>query len=345
MMKQEFPRCPICDNETEYCVWKQFLTSGVECKHCGARWSFYQKYDWKGQDEGIRMNLVRVGKFNVTAEVMSLLNTRDTPLFKWKTLKKTSDTPLPAAQMTSQSGNLGQEQKSSISTSSAALSSSSDRLHEQAASSFSDASIFEKVRYWEGDKKVLSSMGGDMLVTRTDVRLIQKGPFMKDNKKLLKKFVSGELDTNSDDCIKFLSRTSNPMVHIPMNSIDIEGLQYNKLVDVRHKGVSLVTGIWGAGGETRTAYFVVTIPYVDKDDVRQTPKFFVDEQEGKRLHKEIYERALKVKRSLTKANVQIAVNEKPVKTDDEALRLLKIRLAKGEITAQEYEEKKRLIEQ
>jgi uncharacterized membrane protein len=71
----------------------------------------------------------------------------------------------------------------------------------------------------------------------------------------------------------------------------------------------------------------------------------VDRLEGKQLHNKIYEEALRAKRSLTKANVQIAVNEKTVKANDEALRILKVRLAKGEITAQEYEEKKRLIEQ
>lgn len=345
MMKQEFPHCPICENETEYFVWKHSLSSGVECKHCGARWSFHRKVNWKGQAEEIRMSLEKPGKFNVTVEVMSLLRKWDTPLSRWKTLKRGSDVSVPAVQMASQPENLGPEHQSSVSASSTIAPSFSDRLHEQDAASLSDALIFDHVSYWGGDKKVLSRMDGDILVTRTDVSFVQKGPLMKDNKKLLKKFVIGELDKNSDDCLKFLSRISNPIIHVPINGIDIDGLQYNVGVDVRRQGVSLVTGIWGAGGEKRTTYFFVTIPYIDKDGVHQTPKFFVDRQGGKRLHKEIYERVLNARRSPAKANMQISGDEKPVKADDDALKLLKIRLAKGEITAQEYQEKKLLIEQ
>lgn len=57
----------------------------------------------------------------------------------------------------------------------------SDKMSDEEIKS---SDIFEGVEYWEGDKKVLSSMSGDMLVTRTDVRLIQKGPFTKNNQKL-----------------------------------------------------------------------------------------------------------------------------------------------------------------
>lgn len=327
MMKTEFPKCPLCNCETDF-IPSGLFKRQIECVECGARWLISKKYNWKGQDQGLVMQLTKIGKSTVSATVVNLLN-KAVPISKWK--------------------NLATEEVS--------LSHSKKDEREPEQHSFDDTFwaqtvIFDESVYWEGDKKVLDSMKGDFLVTQNDVRFIRKGKFMKSNKKLLENVLRGTLKADSNDCKEFLDRIRNPVIYIPMGDIDVESLKYETLVKVERKGVSTskvlafgIFGLGGAGGEKRTNYYVLNIPYQDNDGIRQEPKFFVNRKKGKELHGTIYQRALRIKKE-TEAEKKVEIETRPRTTekDSEAMRILKLRLAKGEITKEQFEEMKAVIE-
>lgn len=311
MMKAEFPACPICNHHTDYGVSGP-LKNQVECLKCGATWFLDKKYNWKGEYQGLLMQLMKIGQTTPSAEIVGLLH-ESVPLSMWKNIRKED------------------------------VIQSSPDLSE---ADLRKSAVFDGVSYWKGDKKILESMKGDIVVTQDDVRFVNKGGFMKGNKKLLKMISEGKLGPSSNDYKVFLQRLNNPMIRIPIDSIEVEGLKYETLVDVKQRGTTMESFIFGlGGGEKRTNYYVVQIPYKDSDGVNQIPKFFVKQKEGMELHTTIYQKALIMKKETeAEKKVEIETRRETIEKDSEAIRILKLRLAKGEITKEQYEEMKAIVE-
>lgn len=89
MMKTEFPQCPLCKAEADYVPSNRRYK--YECTNCGSQWFVFRKYDWKGRDKGITMQLVKMGdNCSCSATQLSLLY-KPVPISVWKSAAKGED--------------------------------------------------------------------------------------------------------------------------------------------------------------------------------------------------------------------------------------------------------------
>ena len=91
----------------------------------------------------------------------------------------------------------------------------------------------------------------------------------------------------------------------------------------------------------------VVVPYIDENGIPQEPRFGASSLGGKvirELSAKLYELIVKSKKN----NIQSASSKQQTDTsktkEDDPMLVLKMRLAKGEITKEEYEDLKKILE-
>lgn len=139
---------------------------------------------------------------------------------------------------------------------------------------------------------------------------------------------------------------------IPLDSVIVErwGIE-----EISRGGFSSGAGDIGIGsgmiyGSGRAHH--VLVPYVDENGIPQAPRFGLSSYKGEAIRKlaaELYQQVVIEKREstkyLSKADKQ-PLNQEPVSSPniDDPLKVLKLRFAKGEITKEQYEEMRKILE-
>jgi len=138
-------------------------------------------------------------------------------------------------------------------------------------------------------------------------------------------------------------------ITIPLEKVIIEDWKVDE--KIRRKsmvGGGAGFGLFGGGGvihDTGKAHDIV-IPYVDENGITQAPRFGIVSFSGNAIRewaKIIYDQLVMVnKEKQTQKNIPSGnTDEKP---QEDPIRILKIRLAKGEITKEEFDDLKSALE-
>jgi hypothetical protein len=99
----------------------------------------------------------------------------------------------------------------------------------------------------------------------------------------------------------------------------------------------------------------ILVPYVDENGIPQAPRFGLSSYMGEAIRKlasELYLRVVNEKResikfsSIADNNTKQPPNQKQISSSniDDPLKVLKIRYARGEITKEQYEEMRKMLE-
>lgn len=144
---------------------------------------------------------------------------------------------------------------------------------------------------------------------------------------------------------------------IPLASIDVGSYSIEEKTrrqQVSGIGSSPVDGVFGGTGfihESGKEHHLV-IPYVDENGIPQSPRFGVTSFRGKAIREfaaELYNQLVKLQeksspQTAPTSNIQAGQKTETVQTRESPLLVLKMRLAKGEITKEEYEELREMLE-
>lgn len=139
-------------------------------------------------------------------------------------------------------------------------------------------------------------------------------------------------------------------ITIPLRSINIEkwGIEEeSRRKSITGSGVALTDGVAIGGGaihDSGKAHHIV-VPYLDENNIPQEPRFGASSIGGKvirELSAKLYELIVKSKKGEQKTN-ESEMEMSKTKEDDPIL-VLKMRLAKGEITKEEFEELRKMLE-
>ena len=141
-------------------------------------------------------------------------------------------------------------------------------------------------------------------------------------------------------------------IHIPLDKVILGDWKIDEKVRRKNMaGGGVGFGLFGGAGtihDTGKAHDIV-VPYVDENGIEQAPRFGVSSISGNAIRewaKLIYDALVEVQKNKT-IQTERQEEERPVepKNDGEdPLKVLKLRLAKGEITKDEYEELKEILD-
>lgn len=156
----------------------------------------------------------------------------------------------------------------------------------------------------------------------------------------------------------FIKKNDNPAkrieIIISLNSVQIEGWEVeeeSRRKSVGMGGLAAPTGFGAAGIASGTVHdegkaHHIVIPYVDENGIPQKPRFGISSFGGKAIREwseKVYQQIVKVKST----SRSIQEKNKPINTsgnNDDPLHVLKLRFAKGEITKEEYEDMRKMLE-
>ena len=140
---------------------------------------------------------------------------------------------------------------------------------------------------------------------------------------------------------------------IPLDSVIVERWGIEEIS--RKQGVSGGAGDVGIGSgilyDSGKAHHIA-IPYTDENGIPQLPRFGISSFRGKAIREwavKLYQQVVNEKREsakfLSETDKQ-TINQEPVSSPniDDPLKVLKLRFAKGEITKEQYEEIRRMLE-
>jgi Short C-terminal domain len=92
----------------------------------------------------------------------------------------------------------------------------------------------------------------------------------------------------------------------------------------------------------------IVIPYVDENGIPQEPRFGVSSFRGKAIREwssKLYEQVAKARKNDVSQRLEVHTsNNESSQTSDDPVKILKLRFAKGEISKEEYEEMRKVIE-
>jgi len=168
-------------------------------------------------------------------------------------------------------------------------------------------------------------------------------------------YQAGEL-TLTDSHLIFVKKDRNTVkrwdIIIPLKSIRVDGWRIeeeSRRQTIVGGGGGIVTGsgIGGGGGggmihQEGKAHHIV-IPYVDENGIPQEPRFGISSFGGKAIREwseKIYNQIVIVKKN----NLPNSTVTKTPEPQQDPLIFLKLRLAKGEISKEEYEDLKKTLE-
>ncbi|HUL14337.1 MAG TPA: SHOCT domain-containing protein [Candidatus Acidoferrum sp.] len=156
----------------------------------------------------------------------------------------------------------------------------------------------------------------------------------------------------------FTKYDKNPLkrieIIIPLNSVQMQDWGIEE--ETRRKSVSMggfatSTGLGavgvGAGSihDEGKAHHIV-IPYVDENGIPQKPRFGISSIGGKAIREwseKVYEQIVKAKR-VESASIQEKTSSAESTKNEDPIHVLKLRFAKGEITKEEFEDMKKMLE-
>ena len=140
-------------------------------------------------------------------------------------------------------------------------------------------------------------------------------------------------------------------IHIPLDKVILGDWKIDEKVRRQSvAGAGAGFGLFGGAGtihDTGKAHDIV-VPYIDENGIEQAPRFGVSSLTGNAIRewaKLIYDTLVEVQKNKTNQpeEQENEKTEEPKKSDEDPLKVLKLRLAKGEITKEEYEELKELL--
>jgi hypothetical protein len=170
------------------------------------------------------------------------------------------------------------------------------------------------------------------------------------------KFQTGRLIL-SEHYLIFAREHKNPEkrweIVIPLDSVIVERWGIEEIS--RKQGVSGGAGDVGIGSgilyDSGKAHHIA-IPYTDENGIPQLPRFGISSFRGKAIREwavKLYQQVVNEKREsakfLSETDKQ-TINQEPVSSPniDDPLKVLKLRFAKGEITKEQYEEMRKMLE-
>lgn len=182
---------------------------------------------------------------------------------------------------------------------------------------------------------------------------------------LISKYETGQMALTKSHLI-FVKKESNPEkrweIVIPLKSVILDRWTIEE--ETRRKtlagGGSAIgdTGVAIGGGavhDSGKAHHII-VPYIDENGIRQDPRFGVSSFRGKAIREwaaTLYQQIVEVRKSMEQVQEQTA-REAPrhssqssttsSATEEDPLKILKRRLAKGEISKEEYEELRKMLE-
>ncbi len=155
------------------------------------------------------------------------------------------------------------------------------------------------------------------------------------------KMINGEAVLHQDS-IEFVKQNGGMIMNIPLKSIQFENFGIdNKVTGQAVQGASLFGFDFGGTTQNITSARLI-IPYIDHNGVLQKPEFEfggIIKKTGK-WAEEIYKILLPLQNNSDSVKNKIVENH----DDDEVIRILKIRYAKGEISKEEFHEIKKDLE-
>ena len=157
----------------------------------------------------------------------------------------------------------------------------------------------------------------------------------------------------TDEYLIFAKGNKDPAkrweIMIPINSIVIE--QWGVRAESRRKhivggGTALTSNVAFGGGVIQEAgkSHRLSVPYIDENGILQEPIFGISSFRGKTIRKwaaELYKLMVIRKRTMDK-NLGTHDNHR-TKSDVQPIDILKVRLAKGEITKAEYKDLRKMV--
>lgn len=166
-------------------------------------------------------------------------------------------------------------------------------------------------------------------------------------------FESGKMYL-TDEYLIFAKGNKNPFkrweIEIPINSIVLE--QWGVRAESRRKHIvggstAVTSNVAFGGGVIQEAgkKHRLLVPYIDENGILQEPVFGISSFGGKAIRKwaaELYELMVKRKQAM-EVNLGARNNQHTNKFDIKPIDILKVRLAKGEITKKEYEELLKMV--
>jgi hypothetical protein len=142
---------------------------------------------------------------------------------------------------------------------------------------------------------------------------------------------------------------------IPLDSVIVEGWGIEE--SSRRKSIAggAFLGIGGGVIHDKGKSHHIVVPYTDENGIPQEPRFGVSSFQGKEIREwaiKLYQQVVNEKRESVKFssradnNTKQTLNQEPISSPDidDPLKILKIRFAKGEITKEQYEEMRKMLE-
>lgn len=171
-------------------------------------------------------------------------------------------------------------------------------------------------------------------------------------------FQSGSL-TLTEHYLIFARGDRNPCkrweITIPLDSVIVERWSVEE-ISRKHRisggagDIGIGTGmIYGSG----RAHHIL-VPYIDENGIPQAPRFGISSFQGQAIREfaaKLYQRVVSEKRESIRFSsnadniTKQPPNQKPISQDiNDPLKVLKIRFAKGEITKEQYEDMRKMLE-
>jgi len=163
-----------------------------------------------------------------------------------------------------------------------------------------------------------------------------------------KRYVSGGYYTNeaigtlelSQNYLGFTEKNNKFNIIIPLSSIIVE--DWNIETSARRKVTSGMIGFGFGNIHESGKKHTFVVPYIDENGIRQEPQFgfitFIGRNPAEKWAQVLYDKLVKVKKEKLETSV-----DKLSKNEENPLKVLKLRLAKGEISKEEFEELKQVL--